>query len=235
MLYWQITYSDYTIWFLSCIRDQEFHSLLLITLLVKQVQISLTDFLPFVQNLQITYKFDFGLQFLVAIRKSLFVLKNFYNTGLKFISFRRIFFGGSKPRTAYLLIVLLVTVTSLGLELSKIFCLALESWSGSSEVRRNIFNFVISLLELHCIRILWSYTQISGHKLISIRIGRALLKINVIFVQQIYILSIQILIFYFLSEHSLRGALAAINALHWSLLSTQRCIFGFLSRPFLII
>jgi hypothetical protein len=101
-------------------------------------------------------------------------------------------------------------------------------------VRWNIFNFVISLLELHCIRILWSYTQISGHKLISIRIGRALLKINVIFVQQIYILIIQILIFDFLS-HSLSSALATINTLHWSLFSTKRSIFGFLRWPFLII
>ena len=157
---------------------------------------------------------------------------NFNYTGLFLTYILCFFFGCSEPWTAYLLIVRFTTITSLGLELSKVFGLSLESWTCSCEMRRNIFNFVISLLELHCVRILWSYTQISGHKLISIRIGRALLKINVIFVKQIYILTIQILIF--LSKHSLSGGFAAIHSFHWRLFASKRCIFCFLRWPFLI-
>ena len=126
-----------------------------------------------------------------------------------------------------MLIILLITVTSLCRKLSKIFSLALECRSCCRKVRRNIFNFVISLLELHCIRILWSYTQISGHKLISIRIGRALLKINSIFVKQIYICVIQILIFNILLLNWL-----AIHFLHRRLFPTESSILSFLGWPF---
>jgi len=174
---------------LLSVWNQELHSLFMIRLFIEQVQILLTHFLFLVKNLQIAYKFN--------LRLLKFILSwhlHFYNAWL-LTNITDFFFGCSEPWTAYLLIVLLCTVSSLGLELSKVFGLSLESWACSCKMRRNIFNFVISLLELHCVRILWSYTQISGHKLISIRIGRALLKINVIFVKQIYILTIQILIF----------------------------------------
>ena len=77
----------------------------------------------------------------------------------------------------------------------------------------NILDFIISLLELHCVRILWSYTQISNNKLFSIRIGRALLKINVIFGKKFNILNV---IFTFVLVLLLsQGQVSCVDAFHY--------------------
>ena len=128
-----------------------------------------------------------------------------------------------------------------GLELSKIFSLSLKCrtrWKMS----RNIFYFAVSLLELHCVRILCANAQFCPCYKFSIRICRALLNIN-IFTHDIRSNWLFIWLFVkinFLTNFScillprLMLGLVAVHVFHWCLLSSQDVAWGSQTILFLV-